>query len=112
MCCRIYIDELQKPALAEAYCDRVYAKAVAAQRQPTTGSGELPIGAAAAKPPGSIYLQLVQVRHMVIWTGFTCSGASGASKGKVGSRCLVTTVRRMLALLQPAEPTQTHTRQS
>lgn len=68
MTCRIYIDELRKPALAEAYCDRVYAKAVAVKQRPAGDvAAAKPIGSADAKPPGSIYLQLIQVGFVPSW---------------------------------------------
>ncbi len=54
---RIYIDELRKPALAEAYADRVYAKTCSGGG----GGGDLPLDAADAQPPETIYLQLIQV---------------------------------------------------
>jgi hypothetical protein len=61
--CRIYIDELQNQALAEAYCDRIHAKAMAA-KQDGSGSAEaagLSGPGPNAKQPDSIYLQLIQV---------------------------------------------------
>lgn len=72
-CCyiirRIYIDELHRPALGEAYCDRVYTKAIAAKQQSAGGGGAaaLPLGGAEAKPPGSIYLQLIQVELLPVY---------------------------------------------
>jgi hypothetical protein len=73
--CRIYIDELQNQALAEAYCDRIYAKAMAA-KQGGSGSAEaagLSGRGPNAKQPDSIYLQLIQV-----WTDMCTSVRSGA----------------------------------
>lgn len=61
--CRIYIDELQNQALAEAYCDRIYAKAMAAKQgsSGSAGAAGLSEPGANAKQPDSIYLQLIQV---------------------------------------------------
>jgi len=57
--CRIYIDELRKPALAEAYSDRVFTK----RKQLLRGGadGLSPEVADDGQPPESIYLQLIQV---------------------------------------------------
>ena len=61
--CRIYIDELQNQALAEAYCDRIYAKAMAAKQGGSSSAEAAGLSGPGpnAKQPDSIYLQLIQV---------------------------------------------------
>ena len=99
--CRIYVDELQNQALAEAYCDRIYAKAMAA-RQGSSGSAEA-AGLSGlgpnAKQPDSIYLQLIQVRTDMCTSvrasagcrpGAMCAGWPAAR----GLRCAWTSPRR------------------